>query len=94
MTEEVCRNWVILLNLSRKNFTALKLKNFNDEINNLMNGYCSKIRNYVKLFRKVGSRLKPPLTSRHWSNQFGQKIMTDFGHPYLTDFGQTDFGQF
>ena len=33
---------------------ALKLKNFNDEINNFfMNGYCSKIRNYVKLIRKV-----------------------------------------
>ena len=30
-----------LLNLSKKNFTALKLKNFNDEINNFfMNGYC------------------------------------------------------
>ena len=30
-----------LLNLSKKNFTALKLKNFNDEINDF---YCSKIR--------------------------------------------------
>ena len=39
-----------LLNLSKKNFIALKLKYFNDEINNFfMNGYCSKIRNYVKL---------------------------------------------
>ena len=26
-----------LLNLSKKNFTALKLKNFNDEINNFVN---------------------------------------------------------
>ena len=41
------------LNLSQKNFTALKLKNFNDEINNFfMNGYCSKIRNFVTLIIK------------------------------------------
>ena len=48
MTEEVYKNWVKLLNLSRKNFIALKLKNFNDEINNFfLNGYCSKIRNFT-----------------------------------------------
>ena len=53
MTEEVYENWVKLLNLSKKNFIALKLKNFNDEINNFfMNGYYSKIRNYVKLIIK------------------------------------------
>ena len=34
MTEEVYENLVKLLNLSKKNFIALKLKNFNDEINN------------------------------------------------------------
>ena len=43
-----------LLNLSEKNFTALKLKNFNDEINSFfMDSYCRKIWNYVKLIRKV-----------------------------------------
>ena len=43
-----------LLNHSEKNFNALKLKNFNNEINNfLMDSYCSKIWNYVKLIRKV-----------------------------------------
>ena len=34
LTEEMHENCVKLLNLSKKNFTALKLKNFNDEINN------------------------------------------------------------
>ena len=59
MTEEVYEKWMKLLNLSKKNFTALKLKNFNDEINNFfMNGYCSKIRNYVKLISKVSMKLK------------------------------------
>ena len=39
VTEEVYENLVKLLNLSMKIFTALKLKNFNDEINNFfMNG--------------------------------------------------------
>ena len=48
-----------LLNLSKKNFTALKLKNFNDEINNFfMNGYRSKIRNYVKLIIKFLTKWK------------------------------------
>ena len=43
MTEEVYENLVKLLNLSKENFTALKLKNFNDEISNFfMNGSCSK----------------------------------------------------
>ena len=47
--EEVYENWVKLLNLSMKNFTAVELKNFNDEVNNFfMNGYCSKIQNCVK----------------------------------------------
>ena len=51
------RNWVKLLNLSKKNFIALKLKNFNDEINNFfMNGNYSKIRNYVKLIIKVSMK--------------------------------------
>ena len=34
MTEEVYENDVKLLNLNKKNFTALELKKFNDEINN------------------------------------------------------------
>ena len=34
MTEEVYENCGKLLNLSKKNFIAFKLKNFNDEINN------------------------------------------------------------
>ena len=59
MTEEVYKNLVKLLNLSKKNFTALKLKNFNDETSNFfMNGYCSKIRNYVKLIIKVSMKWK------------------------------------
>ena len=59
MTEEVYENCVKLLNLSKKNFIALKLKNFNDEINNFfMNGYYSKIRNYVKLIIKVSMKWK------------------------------------
>ena len=43
----------------QENFIALKLKNFNDEINNfIMNGYCSKIQNYVKLIIKVSVKWK------------------------------------
>ena len=35
-----CENWEKLLNLSKKNFIALKLKNINDEISNFfMNGF-------------------------------------------------------
>ena len=38
----------IIESQQKKNFIAFKLKNFNDEINNFfMNGYYSKIRNYV-----------------------------------------------
>ena len=59
MTEEVYENWVKLLNLSKKNFNALKLKNFNDGTNNFfMNGFYSKIRNYVKLIIKVSMKWK------------------------------------
>ena len=47
---EVYDNKVKLVNLSKKNFIALKLKNFNDEINNFfMKSFYSKIRNYGKL---------------------------------------------
>ena len=42
-----------ILNLSKKNFNVLKLKKFNDEINNFfINGYYSKIWNYVKLHHR------------------------------------------
>ena len=59
MTEEVYTLLVKLMNLSRKNFIALKQKNFNDEINNFfMNSYYSKIRNYVKLIIKVSMKWK------------------------------------
>ena len=59
MTEEVYENQVKLLNLSKKNSIALKLKNFIDEINNFfMNVFCSKIRNYVKLIIKVSMKWK------------------------------------
>ena len=59
MTEEVHENVVKFLNLNEKNFTALKLKNFNDEINSFfMDSYCSKIWNYVKLIRKVSVKWK------------------------------------
>ena len=45
--------------LSKKNITALELKNFNDEINNFfMKGYCSKTWNYVKLKIKVSMKWK------------------------------------
>ena len=49
-----------LLNLSRKNFVALKQKNFNDETNNFfIHSYYSKIRNYVKLIiKKVSMKWK------------------------------------
>ena len=59
MTEEVYENWAKLLSLSRRNFIALKQKNFNDEINNFfMNSYYSKIRNYVKLIIKISMKWK------------------------------------
>ena len=52
MTEEV-RKLGEILKLKKKNFTALKLKNVNNEINNFfLNGYRSKIRNYLKLIKK------------------------------------------
>ena len=45
----------LLLKLSEKNLTALKLKNFNDEINSFfMDSYCSKIWNYGKLMTSFG----------------------------------------
>ena len=48
-----------LLRLSRKNFIALKRKNFNDEIKSFIkDNYCSKIWNYVKLVRKVSVKWK------------------------------------
>ena len=47
------------LNLSKKNFFALKQKNFNDEINNFFpHSYYSKIGNYVKLIIKVSMTWK------------------------------------
>ena len=59
MTEDMYENQVKFLNLSKKNFTALKLKNFHDEINNFfMNGYYSKIWNYVKLIKEVSLKWK------------------------------------
>ena len=59
MTEEVYETYVKLLNLSRKNFIALKQNNYNDEINNFfMNSYYSKNRNYVKLMIKVSRKWK------------------------------------
>ena len=58
-TEEVYENCVKLLNPNKKNFTALELKNFNDEINSFfMDSYCRKIWNYVKLIRKVSVKWK------------------------------------
>ena len=43
-----------IIEINRKNFIALKQKNFNDEINSFfMHSYYSKIRNYVKLILKV-----------------------------------------
>ena len=59
MTEEVYENWVKLLNLSKKNFIALKLKNFNNEIGNFfMNNHYSKSWNYVKLIVLVSMKRK------------------------------------
>ena len=47
------------MNLSKKNFIALKLKNFNDEINNFFrDNYCSKIWNFVKLIKEVSLKWK------------------------------------
>ena len=57
--EEVYENWVKLLNLIKKNFTALELKKVNDEINSFfMDSNCSKTWNYVKLIRKVSVKWK------------------------------------
>ena len=51
-TEEVHENQLKLLNLSRKNFIALKLKKFNNEINSFFkDNYCIKTWNYVKVIR-------------------------------------------
>ena len=48
-----------LLNLNKKNFTALELKKFNDEINSFFkDSYCSKSWNYVKLIREVSLKWK------------------------------------
>ena len=42
-TAEVYNNWVQLLNLNKKNFIALELKKFNNEINSFFkDNYCSK----------------------------------------------------
>ena len=50
-----------IIESQREKLTALKLKNFNDEINIFFKqGYCSKIRKYVKLIIKV---------SMKWNNQ-------------------------
>ena len=65
MTAEVYETWVKLLNLSRKNFIALKQKNFKDEINNFfMHSYWSKIGIYVKLTIKVSMKWKNWRSSR------------------------------
>ena len=49
----------IIESQQRKNFIALKQKNFNDEINNFfMHSHYSKIRNYVKLIIKVSMKWK------------------------------------
>ena len=42
-------NWVKLLNLSKKNFIALKLKNFNDEINNFFMKFIISLNEMEKL---------------------------------------------
>ena len=56
-TEEVYLKWVKLLNLNEKNFTALELKKFNDEINSsFKDSDCSKIWNYVKRTEKVSQK--------------------------------------
>ena len=58
MTEDVYKKKK-LLTLSRKNFIALKQKNFHDEINNFfMHSYHSKTGNYVRLMIKVSMKWK------------------------------------
>ena len=48
-----------LLNLNKKNFIALELKKFNNEINSFFkDNYHSEIWNYVKLTRKVSLKWK------------------------------------
>ena len=77
------RQLVKLWSLSKKNFIALKLKNFNDEINNFfMNVYCSKIWNYVKLIRKVSMKWKIKEVSefhlRHLQDEDSSRVRTLF----------------
>ena len=57
LTEEVYKNWLKWSNRSKKNFIALKQKNFIDEINNFfMNNCWSKTGIYVKPMRKVSMK--------------------------------------
>ena len=57
-TEEVYYNWRKLLNLNKKNFIAIELKKFNNEINSFKVNYCSKFWNNVKLIREVSLKWK------------------------------------
>ena len=52
-------NWVKLLNLNKKNFIALELKKFNNEMNSFFkDSFAPKIWNYVKLTRKVSFEME------------------------------------
>ena len=85
-TEEVYENWVKLLNLNKKNFTALELKKFNDEINSFFqDSCCSKIWNYVKRTRKVSmnGRVKE-VSEFHLRHYCKKKISRGSGHYFGT----------
>ena len=78
------------MSLNRKNFIALKQKNFNDEINNFfMNSYYSKIRNYVKLIIKVSMKWKKKkeVSEFHLRHYCTTKISRGSGH-YLGTYRQ------
>ena len=97
MTEEVYENYVKLLNLSKKNFTALKLKNVNDEINNFfMNGYCSKIGNLREAHQKSLNEMEE--LKRFQSSTFDiiyckTKISRGPGHYFGTYWQDTGFAK-
>ena len=84
-----------LLNLNEKNFTALELKKFNDEINSFfMDSYYSKIRNYVKLVRSLSEmeELKK-FQSSTFDTMARRRLVKGSGHYLGTFWPNTGFAK-